>query len=337
VNSKGKLAVGTAAALLVAGGGAAIAATKFGSPKEESQAVIADAARQLGIAPSDLSNALKKALENRVDAAVAAGRLTKAEGDALKARIDSGDNVPLILPGLGLGDRFDRGFGFGFGFPFGFKPLDENLDAAATYLGITQAQLRTELNNGKTLAQIATDHGKTADGLVQALYDAQKKDLDAAVSAGKLTQSQEDQILADLKDRLTNLVNGNVRIHVGPGLGLGPFEEGFDAAATYLGLTEAQLRDELEPGKTLAEVATAHGKSVDGLVDALLKGAEEKLDQAVAAGKLTEAEADSMLAGLKERITDFVNGRFPGPFGGYRERGFRLRPPAPLLGPPAVA
>ena len=57
--------------------------------------MIADAAKQLGIAPAKLDAALKTALKHRVDAAVAAGRLTKAQGDALKARIDSGDG-PLF-------------------------------------------------------------------------------------------------------------------------------------------------------------------------------------------------------------------------------------------------
>ena len=36
------------------------------------------------------------------------------------------------------------------------------------------------------------------------------------------------------------------------------------AAATYLGLTEAELRTELQAGKTLAQVAKAKDKSVDG-------------------------------------------------------------------------
>src|SRR5262249_40403373 len=99
-NTKRKLAAGAVAALAVAGGGAAIGATQFSSPKEQSQAVINDAASQLGVDPSKLTDALKKGLENRVDAAVAAGRLTKAQGDALKAQIESGDNVPLILPGV---------------------------------------------------------------------------------------------------------------------------------------------------------------------------------------------------------------------------------------------
>jgi hypothetical protein len=188
-----KLVVGTAAALAVAGGGVAIGATQLGSPNQESAAVVNDAAKQLGVQPSALSDALKKALENRVDAAVAAGRLTKAEGDALKTRIESGA-VPL--------------FGFG-GLAHGpFEHLDDDLAAAASYLGLTEAQLRTELDGGKTLAQLAKARGKSVDGLVNALYAARKKELDAAVAAGRLTKTDEQSFLSNLKQRITDRVNG---------------------------------------------------------------------------------------------------------------------------------
>jgi hypothetical protein len=198
-NTKRKVAAGAAAALAVAGGGVAIGATQVGSPKEESQAVVADAAKQLGIDPSKLSDALEQALEDRVDAAVAAGRITKAEADRMKAEIESGE-LPLFLTG---GRHGPDGFGFEHHGP--------GLEGAAAYLGLTEEQLRTELESGKTLAQVAAAHGKTAAGLVQALYDAKKKDLDAAVAAGKLTQSQADTILSDLKSHILDLVNGKLR------------------------------------------------------------------------------------------------------------------------------
>ena len=187
-----KVALGAGAALAVAGGGAALAATQLGTPQEESQAVINDAAKQLGVKPSALSSALKKALEDRVDAAVAAGRLTKTEGDALKARIESG-GLPLFFGGLhGPGGR-----------EFG-----HDVDAAAAYLGLTTAQLTTDLQSGKTLAQIAQGQGKSVSGLVDALVAAAQKDLDAAVAAGRLTQAQEQSILSRLKQRITDRVNG---------------------------------------------------------------------------------------------------------------------------------
>jgi hypothetical protein len=185
-----KLIIGAATLLVAAGGGVAIAASDS-SPAQENQAVIDDVAHQLGISSSKLDNAVKKALADRVDAAVAAGRITKAEGDALKQRIDSGDFPLFAGP--------ERGFGH-FGF-FG------GLDAAATYLGVTEAQLHTELDGGKTLAQVAQAHGKSVDGLVNALVADAKTHLDAAVAAGRLTKGQESDILRGLRDRITKLVN----------------------------------------------------------------------------------------------------------------------------------
>ncbi len=60
---------------------------------------------------------------------------------------------------------------------------------------MTEAQLRTELMNGKTLAQVAKDKGKSVDGLVNALVADAKTRIDAAVKAGRLTQAQADQVL----------------------------------------------------------------------------------------------------------------------------------------------
>ena len=315
INATRKVVIGAATALLLVGAGGAFAAGRLSSPKEESQAVINDAAKQLGVEPAKLTAALKKALENRVDAAVADGRLTKEQGEAVKARIEAG-GVPL---GFGAGPHRS-----GFGPGFGQRRVGAGLDAAAKYLGITEAQLRAELENGKTLAQVANAHDKTAGGLVDALVADAKTKLDAAVKAGRLTQSQANDMLSDLKEHLTDFVNGKAparpfgpggfRHHGGPDL---------DAAAKYLGLTEAQLRTELQSGKTLAEVAKAHGKTAAGLVDAVLAQAKTKVDEAVKAGKLTQSEANEMLAGLEARITDLVNGRFPAPPFERHERGFR--------------
>ena len=195
---KRKVVAGTVAALAVGGAGAGIAATQLrSSPGEESQAIVNDAAKQLNVQPDQLSAALKKAIENQIDAAVTAGRLTKAQGDELKQRVESND-FPLFGP-LPLGFGFGHGF-FHRGFP--------GLDAAASYLGLTGAQLDSKLDSGKTLAQVAKDQGKSVDGLVAALVADMKQKLDRAVSRGDITKAQEDQALKDAQTRITNLVNG---------------------------------------------------------------------------------------------------------------------------------
>jgi hypothetical protein len=196
---KHKVVVGTAAMLAAAGGGVAVAASDTNSRSEESKAIIDDAAGELGISPSKLSDALKKALADRVDAAVAAGRLTQDEATALKARIQS-DDFPLF------GGLHQRG---------GHVGWLGSLDAAADYLGVTEAQIRADLESGKSLAQIARDRSKSVDGLVAALVGAARERLDAAVSAGRLTRAQADEMLGGLQNRITELVNatGLGRLH----------------------------------------------------------------------------------------------------------------------------
>ena len=203
---KRKAIAGTVAALAVGGTGAGIAATKLGSnPSAESKAIVDDAAKQFGVQPSALSGAIKKALTARVDAAVAAGRLTKEQGAELKARIAS-DDFPLFGPPAFGGGHFGHHGGPG-------------LDAAAKYLGLTEAKLRTELESGKTLAQVAKAQDKSVDGLIAALKADAKQKLDAAVKAGRLTQAQETRMLADLDQRLGDFVNGKL---------MGRQQRGFD-------------------------------------------------------------------------------------------------------------
>jgi hypothetical protein len=188
-----KIVGGTAALAAVLGGGAALAADQL-SPTEESDAIVQDAAKQLGVSADKLDAALKQALENRVDAAVAAGRLTKAQGAELKQRIEAGE-MPLIAVGHGPGGhRGHHGF--------------VDFVAAAKYLGVTEAELRASLEDGDTLAEIAKANGKTVAGLADALVAAAKADLDEKVAAGRLTSAQRASILADLESRVDDVVNG---------------------------------------------------------------------------------------------------------------------------------
>ena len=66
-------------------------------------------------------------------------------------------------------------------------------------------------------------------------------------------------------------------------------------ATKYLGITPQELRSELRAGKSLAQIARAHGKTVEGLVDAVVAPARARLDAAVANGHLTRQRADEIL------------------------------------------
>jgi hypothetical protein len=204
VSKRTLLAASAAIAAVVIAGGA-IAATKLTSPKEENQAVINDAAAQLGIEPSKLSDALENALKAQVDNAVADGRLTKEQGDKLKESIDAGE-VPLFAtPGFGFGPHgFQRGFHVD-------GPFEAGLSTAAKYLGMSEADLRSALRNGKSLADVAKDKGKSVDGLIDALVAVAEEKWDAAVASGKIqnhTAEDKKEFLEGVRERVTDLVKG---------------------------------------------------------------------------------------------------------------------------------
>jgi hypothetical protein len=90
----------------------------------------------------------------------------------------------------------------------------------------------------------------------------------------------------------------------GPRRGGPPF---IKAAATYLGLDVKSLCDQLKAGKTLADVAAAQNKSVDGLKQAIYDDAKSHMDKAVADGKLTSDQETGRLSDLQSHLDDIVN------------------------------
>ena len=181
--------------------------------------------------------------------------------------------------------------------------------------------------------------------------------LNKAVANKNLTAAQEQKILSALSARMNDLVN-NTAAKGAPGLlgfGIGraavvrPFAE-ITGAAKYLGLTNAQLRQQLRSGKTLAQIAKAQGKTTAGLEKAITASVKARLDKAVAKQKLTSAQEQKLLKALSTGIDAMVNGtvppgpRFARPGLGY-QRAFKGRfarpgsftPPAPAPGAPASA
>jgi uncharacterized protein YkwD len=240
--TKTQLALVTAGAAALAGGGTALAAKSHTQTNGSAVHVGAvahrgghgddldAAATYLGTTTSDLLTQLQagKTLaqiagsktsrliaalvaheKQEIADAVTAGRLTQAGADQIVPTLTQRftDLVNGVRPAGGPGFGHRPGGGHG-----------DDLDAAATYLGTTTSDLLTQLQAGKTLAQIA---GSKTSGLVAALVAHEKTELAAAVTAGRLTQAQADQIVSTLTQRFTDLVNGTFRDRGGAPHGFG--------------------------------------------------------------------------------------------------------------------
>jgi hypothetical protein len=217
LRSKKALAVAGATLTVAAGAGGALAAGQHGRGPAGHPGPAAIAS-YLGLTPAQLraqlragktlaqiavaqgktvaglEDAIYKDVQTHLDQAVANGRLTSAQEQAmlaqLKAHLD--DIVNHAGPPAGA-DGGARGAHFGA--------------AVTSYLGLTRAELRTQLRNGKSLAQIAVAQGKTVAGLKAAILAAAKTRLDKAVSSRKLTAAQEKTLLDKLAAHIDDLVN----------------------------------------------------------------------------------------------------------------------------------
>ena len=106
--SKRAVVIGSIVALAAVGAaGGALAASGTFDPAAEKQAYLNDVAGRLGVSSAKLETALEGAAIDRVDAALAAGRITKDQADAMKAAINSG-KLPLGI-GFGPGMGFHKG------------------------------------------------------------------------------------------------------------------------------------------------------------------------------------------------------------------------------------
>jgi hypothetical protein len=172
------------------------------------------------------------------------------------------------------------------------------LVTAAGYLGLSTSQLRSDLQSGKSLGEIASATvGKSQAGLIEALEAAGRKKLAAASS------------------RLPNRIAAEVARVGGPVAGhwrdvrwLRLRARTLSVAAAYLGVSAAQLRQELRSGDTLAQIAkTTSNKSEAGLIETLVTAAKSALNEQVAAGRITQAKANELLPQLAARVTAEVS------------------------------
>ncbi len=173
------------------------------------------------------------------------------------------------------------------------------LDAAAAALGISGDDLRSRLEAGDTIAEIAGERSVDLATVTAAMVDTGEKAIDERAAAAKEA----------LPDRVDRLVEGDWQDwgprgpgghgEHGPGL-LG--HSWLRTAADVIGIEPQALRDALRDGRSLADIADEKGVSRDTLVQGLLAPVTERIDQRVAAGDL---DADRAQA-LKDRLGDWV-------------------------------
>ena len=199
------LAAGAAAVVLAAG---AIGAATYvsaqtpdptaGVPQTVRQQFLDRLAQNLNVSTDQLTNALKTTELQTVDDLLASGKITQAQADKLRDAINSGKD-------LGLGRLLGRWEEAREKIATALRR--EIVTSAADAIGVSAGNLRNELKDGKSIADVAAEHNVSLDTVKSKITSDVKARLDKAVANGKITQAREDQMMQRLANNLETILN----------------------------------------------------------------------------------------------------------------------------------
>jgi hypothetical protein len=208
-----RVAIIAGTAVLALGGGTYAVAHGIGGGEQEREAFLNDAAQRLNVTPEELTKALEEAAAARIDQAQKDGRITEEQANEMKERLEQSDGLPFLGGPGGPGGHFRGG-------------PPPGIEAAAEYLGLSRAELREQLMDGKSLADAAEAEDKSVDGLKDAMEKAIREDIEKAVDDERITRAQADRILENLDERIAEKVERTGGPGRGPH-GRGPGGPGF--------------------------------------------------------------------------------------------------------------
>jgi hypothetical protein len=185
------LSLGLAAGVLT-GGAAGLALSVPGVSSAEPTTATATAGSPVAPAAPDRAAWVTAALQPLVDD----GTITRAQADAVAAALQQ------AAPAGPMGSHGPRGE---LGLPGG-----PGLDAAAQAIGVTTDELSQALVGGQTIAGFAQSKGVDPQVVIDAMVAQAGQHLVDEVASGEHTQDEADRIAADLEQRITGMVNGEL-------------------------------------------------------------------------------------------------------------------------------
>lgn len=257
-----------------------------------------------GVSEKKVIDLVKKQMTQRIEEGVKAGRITADQAKQMKADVAQ-KAEQMVKSGPGLRDGFGPG-------KMGHHPKGNEQDhkALLELLKIDENTLRSEFKAGKSLGQIATEHGVSEQAVIDLHKQHMTQRIEEGVKAGRLTAERAEQMKANMAQRAEEMVKS------APGSreGFGPGKAGFHgkhmmdhtALLELLKIDEATFKNELKEGKTLGQIAAAHGVSEQAVIDHMKQQMTQRIEEGVASGRLTAEQAEKMKADMAEKAEEMV-------------------------------
>jgi hypothetical protein len=164
--------------------------------REKLHQAIADA---LGIGVDEYDAALETAHDRVLDQAVAEGFLSQEQADQMRERAAEGFGPGMMGGGFfGPGSR-SGAWGRG-GHGIMGRAETSLIAVAAQAMDMTTEELLAELQDGKSIADVAAERGTDVQAIADAYVAERAAWLDELVAAERMTQAQADSMLAHMEE-----------------------------------------------------------------------------------------------------------------------------------------
>ncbi|TMD11545.1 MAG: hypothetical protein E6I96_14980 [Chloroflexi bacterium] len=187
--------------------GASLTAVDANAPSSVCGSFMKHFAVRIGKSQADINAAFQKAIADTLADEVKSGQITQAQADTIKQKLSN--QTPCALPSaIGRPGGKDKGEIGAY--------LQQYMSAAASALGITPAQLKTDLAKGQSLSQVAAAQKVSEADFRTKLVANLKPVLDKAVADKKLTSPQEQMLISRLQTGQLPLWNTPIKRRPAP-------------------------------------------------------------------------------------------------------------------------
>jgi uncharacterized protein YidB (DUF937 family) len=162
----------------------------------QSGGTLAEVATENGVDPSAVVDLMVADANDRIDRAVANGRIDADDADAKRAEVE--ERITTLV-NEGRPERPGR--------EARQERRQESAQEMADLIGVDADALTEWLRNGGTLAEIAEQNGVDPDAVVDLIVENMTERVDQAVENGRIDPDDVADVLAGIEERATTRVN----------------------------------------------------------------------------------------------------------------------------------
>lgn len=175
----------------------------------------------------------------------------------------------------------------------------EHLAVMSEILGLNPEEIKVQLEEGKTMVEIAEAQGFGMGELKDSIFAAMTGWLQQEIEDGTISQKNADRLLEQMEEMYAGRESGFHPIKMAGQI---------DLITDVLGLSLGEIKEQFEEGKTMIEIVEAQGFDLEALKDSISATMTDWLQQEVEDGTISQEQADLFLERMQERVENGATG-----------------------------